>query len=234
LPSALANCERKVFVDAAEQVLGAAGFVPHLDVADHVDQLAQALLVERGAGVVLGQHALQRRVVALDAGHRVVDQLADGALARLRLENRPARLGRHPEDALRAVLVGILGVGAFGFFGQQRGVLLLEGIGDVLQEQQAQADMLVLGGVHAAAQRIGHLPEPSFVANGGAAIAVAGFLGRGSCHYTSSCTALAHSFGCATSMKRRIRAPSTKARPARPGSATRPCDRSAAGSRRVP
>jgi len=36
-------------------------------------------------------------------------------------------------------------------FGQQRGVLLLEGIEDVLQEQQAEADMLVLGGVHAAA-----------------------------------------------------------------------------------
>ena len=54
----------EVLVDAAEHVLGTAGLVADPDVADHVDQLAEALLVERGAGVVLGQYALQRRVVA--------------------------------------------------------------------------------------------------------------------------------------------------------------------------
>ena len=50
------------------------------DVADEVDELAEALLVEAGAGVVLGQHALERRVVALDGDHRVVDELADRRL----------------------------------------------------------------------------------------------------------------------------------------------------------
>jgi len=45
--------------------------------------------------------------------------------------------------------------------------LLLEGVGDVLQEQEAQADVLVLGSVHAAAQGVGHLPELGFVADGG-------------------------------------------------------------------
>ena len=63
-------------------------------------------LVERGAGVVLRQHALERRVVALDAGHGVVDELADGRLARLRFQVRPARLGRHKE----LMLVAILGI----------------------------------------------------------------------------------------------------------------------------
>ncbi len=43
------------------------------DVADQIDELAEPLLVETGAGVVLGQHALERGVVALDRAHRVVD-----------------------------------------------------------------------------------------------------------------------------------------------------------------
>ena len=157
----------EVLVDAAEHVLGAARFVADLDVADEVDELAEALLVERGAGVVLGQHALERRVVALDAGHRIVDKLADGALAGLRLQVRPARLGRYPEDALGAVLVRVFGVGAPGLLGEQRGMALLEGVGDVLEEEQAEADVLVLGRVHAAAQRVGHLPELGFVADVG-------------------------------------------------------------------
>jgi len=79
----------------------------------------------------------------------------------------PARLGRHPEDALGAVLVGILRVGALGLLGQQRSVLLLEGVKDVLQKQQTEADVLIFGGVHAAAQGVGHLPELGFVADVG-------------------------------------------------------------------
>ena len=145
----------------------AAGFlVADLDVADQVDELAEARLVERRAGVVLGQHALERRVVALDAGHGVVHELADGGLLGLRLEVRPARLGRHPEDALGAVLVRVLGVGALRLLGDELRVLLLEGVGDVLEEDQAEDDVLVLGGVHAAAQRVGHLPELGLVADG--------------------------------------------------------------------
>ena len=51
----------EVLVDAAEHVLGAGVRVAHPDVADHVDELAEPLLVERRAGVVLGQHVLERR-----------------------------------------------------------------------------------------------------------------------------------------------------------------------------
>ena len=78
----------------------------------------------------------------------------------------PARLGRHPEDVLSDVLVAVLG-GLFTPLGQHPGVKLLEGVGDVLQEDQAQDDVLVLGGVHASAQGVGHLPELRLVAGGG-------------------------------------------------------------------
>ncbi len=47
----------EVIVDAAENVLGAAFLVIHPDVGDEVDELAEPGLVERGSGVVLGEHA---------------------------------------------------------------------------------------------------------------------------------------------------------------------------------
>ena len=99
----------EVLVDSPEHVLGAGLLVPYLDVADEVDELAQALLVQRRPGVVLGQHVLQHRIVPLDARHGFVDDLADGGLAGLRLQLPPASLGRHPEDVLGAVLVGSSG-----------------------------------------------------------------------------------------------------------------------------
>ena len=129
------------------------------DVADQVDELAEALLVEAGAGVVLGQHALERGVVALDGGHGVVHQLADGGLRGAGLEVLPARLLGHPEDAGGAVLVGVFGVGALRLLGFELGVLGLEGVGDVLEEDQAEDDVLVLGRVHVVAQRVGGGPE---------------------------------------------------------------------------
>ena len=38
-------------------------------------------------------------------------------------------------------------------------MLFLEGVGDVFEEDQAEDDVLVLGGVHVAAQLVGGLPE---------------------------------------------------------------------------
>ena len=167
MPSALANSGQKVFVDPAEHVLGAGLLVAHLDVADEVDELAEPLLVEGGAGVVFGQHLLERRVVALDAGHGDVDELADGRLARLGLQMRPAGLRRHPEDVLGDVFVAVLGcLGAP--FGQNRRMALLEGVGDVFQKDEAQDDVLVLGRVHAAAQGVCHAPKLGLIARGGA------------------------------------------------------------------
>ena len=71
-----------------------------LDVADEVDDLAEALLVEGVPGVLLGKDAGEGGVVALDGGHGVVDEPADGGLAGVGLEVRPSGLGRHPEDVL--------------------------------------------------------------------------------------------------------------------------------------
>ena len=149
----------EVLVDAAEHVLGAVGRVAQADVADQVDELAEPLLVEAGPGVVLGQHALERRVVALDRDHRVVDQRADGRLRGVGLQVRPARLLRHPEDVRGAVLVRVFGVGALRLLRFELGVLRLEGVGDVLEEDQAEDDVLVLGRVHVVAQRVGGGPE---------------------------------------------------------------------------
>ena len=79
--------------------------------------------------------------------------------------------GRHPEDVLRAVLVSVLGVGAARLLRHELRVLFLEGVGDVFEEDQAEDDVLVFGRVHAAPQRIGHLPELGFVTDSGAVAA---------------------------------------------------------------
>ena len=95
----------------------------------------------------------------LDRGHRVVDQLADGRLLGVGLQMRPARLLGHPEDVLGQVLVRVFGGG--GVFGQQRRALRLEGVGDVLEEDQAEDDVLVLGRLHVVAQLVGgDHPQP--------------------------------------------------------------------------
>jgi hypothetical protein len=46
-------------------------------------------------------------------------------------------------------------------------VLGLEGVGDVLEEDQAEDNVFVLGGVHAAAQGIGHPPQLGLIADVG-------------------------------------------------------------------
>ena len=141
--------------------------VAHPNIADEVDELAESLRVERGAGVVLRQHVLEHGVVALDRGHGIVDQPADGGLPGLCLEMRPPRLRRHPEDVLRAVLVRVLRIGPVRPFGFQTDVPFLEGIGDVFQEDEAEDHVLVLGRVHAAAQGVRHAPKLGFVAGRG-------------------------------------------------------------------
>ena len=161
---------KEVFVDAAEHVLGAGVRVAHPDIADHVDDLAEPLLVERRAGVVLGQHVLEHGVVALDRGHCIVHEPADDGLLGLGLEMAPARLRRHPEDVLGPVLVGVLRIGTLMLLVLEPGVHLLEGVGDVLEEDEPEDDVLVLGRVHRAAQGVGHAPQLGLVACRGALI----------------------------------------------------------------
>ena len=149
----------EILIHPAEQVARLVLGIAEADRADQVDQLAQPLLVESRAVEVLRQHALERRVIALDRDHRLVDQLADRGLLGARLKEPPARLLRHPEDVESPVLVRVLGVGALRALGLELGVLGLERIRDVLQENQAEHDVLVLGRVHVAPQLVGRRPE---------------------------------------------------------------------------
>ena len=127
------------------------------DAGDQVDQFAQHHLVERGPGVILRQDALEAVVGLLDRDHRLVDQLADGGLLGVGLKMRPARLLRHPEDVFGEIFVGVFG--GVGVFGQQRGTLCLEGVRNVLEEDQAERDVLVVGRLHVAAQLVGRLEQ---------------------------------------------------------------------------
>ena len=130
------------------------------------------------------------------ARQATVGQLVDDAMAGIERDN-PALKGVLPKDYARPALdkqrLGqLIDMISNIQVGDEGGMALLEGVRDVFEEDEAEDDVLVLGGVHAAAQGVGHLPELSFVANGGASGAVAGLLVGGSCHHTSSCPAPGH------------------------------------------
>ena len=64
-----------------------------------------------------------------------------------------ARLGRIPEDALAAQLLGILGMGAGSLLNDEPSVPFLECNGDVFQEYETEDNGLELRSVHALGQR---------------------------------------------------------------------------------
>ncbi len=160
---------QEVLIHPTEHILGAGRFVAHFDIADEVDELPQALLVQRRAGIVLGQHALECRVIALDRSHGVIHKLADGGLFGLCPKVCPARLGRHPEDIHGTVFVGVFGVSPLSTLSLERRMMLLKGVRNIFEEDQAEDNVFVLGSIHAAAKRVGHFPELSFVADSGTA-----------------------------------------------------------------
>jgi len=84
------------------------------------------------------------------------------------VEVRPARFLRHPEDVRGQVFVRVLSRG--GVVGQQGGALRLEGQRDVLEEDQAEGDVLVVGGLEVLAQLVGGLEELRLEAEGGAVV----------------------------------------------------------------
>ncbi len=161
----------EVFVDLAEQVLGAMTLA-EADGRDQVDQLAELAGFELAAAEALVEDALQARVVGLDGFQRGVDAHADVGLLGLRADGLPARRGGHPEHVGHRVVVALLQrLGVVGGVGQvqvarlvgERGLelraALVEGVADVLEEDQAEDDVLVLGGVHRRAQLVGGGPE---------------------------------------------------------------------------
>src|SRR5208282_1450445 len=73
------------------------------------------------------------------------------------LELAPAGLRRDPEDVMPHVLVAVLRIG-LGLL-LDRVVPLLEGVGDVLEEDQPEGDVLVLASVHVPAHLVRRGPE---------------------------------------------------------------------------
>jgi len=71
----------------------------------------------------------------------------------------PAGLLRNPEDVGRAVFVGVFRVGPFALFGGKLRVNLGEGVGNVLEEDEPEYDMLVLGRVQVVAELVRRQPE---------------------------------------------------------------------------
>ena len=156
---------QEVLVDFAENVLRAAFLVAQADGADEIHQFAQSSLVERGAGVIVRQHALEARIVALDGIHRAVDQRADFGALGIALQVVPARVRRHPEHALGQVLVAVFGIGVL--VEREAVVQLGEGVRDVLQENEAEHDVFVVGAVEVAAQLVSRRPQRLFKAEFG-------------------------------------------------------------------
>ena len=116
----------------------------------------------------------------LDGEDGVVDQRGDVGPRGQVLEVLPACLGRHPEDPLGGVLVAALQqafdlrpADAFGFqFPLELAAPRLKGVGNVLQEEQAEDDVLVLGGVDLTAQGVGRFPEDFGVGQVGGGYAI--------------------------------------------------------------
>lgn len=159
LPLGTGELPQKVLVHPAQNILRPVLLVAQADGGDKVDQLPQPLFVEHGSGVDLRQDALQTRVVAFDGDHGVVDQLSDLRLLRTCLETRPAGFGRHPEHVLRPILVLVLGVGPLILLGQEPVVHLFEGVADVLQKDQPEHHVLVLGRIHIVPHLVRRQPQ---------------------------------------------------------------------------
>jgi len=106
---------------------------------------------------VLGEDALELGVFRFDCPHGVVDGLADFGLVGVFGNPFPAGALGHEEDALRRVLVAVL-FEALALVDELL-VLLLELVGDVLEEDEPQHDALVLGGVQVAAKLVRRLPD---------------------------------------------------------------------------
>ena len=151
---------QEILKDVAQHVGAALLRLAQGDVADQVDQAAQVGGVEVAASKHLRQHAAQAGVVALDGVHRRIHFLADFGVFSLGLQVAPAGRGGHEEDVFGAVFVAVFGVAPL--VGREFGVQGLEGAGDVAQEDEAEDDVFVFGGVDVFAEFVGRFPELFF------------------------------------------------------------------------
>ncbi|CFL20962.1 Uncharacterised protein [Burkholderia pseudomallei] len=175
LPPFLAFSRRKlpeeVFVHLAEQVLCVMAFA-ETDRRNQVHQFAEPARFELRATETLVEDAFEALVIRLDSFQRRINTHADVRLLGLRTDRLPTRGCRHPKHVRHRVVVTLLQcfrmVGRIGqiqvvfLVAERRRQLraaLVERIGDVLQENQAEHDVLVLGGIHRRAQFVGCGPQ---------------------------------------------------------------------------
>ena len=136
-------------------------------VADEVDEFLEALLVDVIPVEDLRKDAGQDRVGLHHLVHGIVEEFADTARRAQRVLGEVVPTGgrRNPENVLTDVLVPVVeesGAALLGDVGQALGDLgapLSEGVGDVLEEDQAEDELLVLGCVHGAAELVRGLPQ---------------------------------------------------------------------------
>src|SRR5690606_17618942 len=120
----------KVLVDSAENIFGAVLFVAKTDRAVEIDQLAEAMLVQRRSRVIFRQHTFEPRIVAFDLDHSIIYDLAERRLLRIYLQIRPSSFLRQPKDILGPIFVRILRIraGVVALASRQFRAMLLERI----------------------------------------------------------------------------------------------------------
>ena len=101
--------------------------------------------------------------IPLDGGHCVVNNGSDLRLWCVGPQVRPSCFLRHPKDACRSIFVWVFRVGTLIPLCFEFSMFRFEGIGDVLQENEAKDDVLVLRCVHVVAERICHAPQLRFI-----------------------------------------------------------------------
>jgi hypothetical protein len=144
-------------------------FPPKTNLGNQIHQLAELAIGQLGSGVALVEDALEPWVLLLDQGQRIVNSLADIGLLCMGAQPLPTGPFRYPEGVHLTVVVAIfqlLGqqlivtvveevlVALIGKAAGQLGATGGEGVGDVLEEDKAQHDVLVLGGVHVGTQLV--------------------------------------------------------------------------------
>ena len=122
-----------------------------------------------GRAYSLGRTPLRRglsRSMATMASSTILPMVGCLALA---WQVRPAGLLGHPEDVLGFVFVFVLGVGArvVALARDEFGAVFLEGVGDVLEEDEAEDDVLVFRRVHVVAELVRGQPQLGLETEGG-------------------------------------------------------------------
>ncbi len=113
----------------------------------------------------MGRHAPKGRVLALDSGHGIVDELPDVRLLGVGLQEVPAGLSRKPRHVGLGVVVTVVegrlpelrvleieDASWVGNFDRGLAATMLEGLGDELEEDQPEDEVLVSSFLNLAAE----------------------------------------------------------------------------------